>query len=432
MAKLALLGGEAECRRAWPDWPVWGDEERAGLLGVLESGKWWYGPRVAEFEAKFAAFQDARFGVTTSSGTTALETCLRALRVGAGDEVVVPAYTFIATASAVVNVGARPVFADVLPDTLCMDPADAERKLTPRTRAIMPVHLAGHVADMDALVRLARRHDVRVVEDACHSWGSKWNGKGTGAIGDCGVFSFQASKNLSSAEGGIVLTDDQRLADVCRSLTNCGRLTGAQWYEHGMVGGNVRMTEFQAALLLAQFTRLEGHMETRRRSALILNEALRAIPGVRPFDDDPRVTRRAYHLYCFEVDEHRLGISRQRFLDALAAEGVPASGGYLMPVYRNACFQPPADGRAAPGDEFRPRRGDPLDFSAVHCPVAERVCREVCWLTHAMLLADEDVIRAAARAIAKVVENAHELTRPKLELHAKSRKRAPATAAKRG
>ena len=408
MAKLAINGGSKACDHAWPTWPVWGDAERNGLMEVLESGKWWYGQRVREFEEKFAAFQDARFGITATSGSTALEVALRALGVGAGDEVIIPPYTFFATAAAVVWAGATPVFADILPDTLCIDPADVERKITPRTRAIVPVHLAGHVADMDRLGGIARKHRLFIVEDACHSWGSKWKGKGSGALGNCGVFSFQFSKNICSGEGGIILTDDAKLAEHCRSLTNCGRVAGGAWYEHQMIGSNLRLTEFQASLLHAQFDRLMPHLQLRRRNALILNELLRRIPGVTIFEDDPRVTQRAYHLYCFRLDLQRLRITREQFLEALAAEGVPASGGYVMPLYRQPAFrpaQPSDDGLAA----FRPAPGSALDFSQVECPITEQICREVCWLTHAMLLANEPAVRDCAVAIAKVCENAAEL-----------------------
>jgi len=431
MAKLALLGGKPIHDFHWPTWPVWDDAERNALNEVLESGKWWYGERVAEFESRFAAFQDAQFGITTTNGTTALEIALRALGVGPGDEVIVPPYTFIATVSAVIAVGASPVFADIHPDTLCIDPADVQRKLTPRTRVIVPVHLAGHVADMDALRDIASTAGVRILEDACHSWGSRWRGQGTGAIGDCGVFSFQASKNMTSGEGGIILTNSEELADTCRSLTNCGRLKNSRWYEHGMVGTNARMNEFQAALLLAQLTRVEQHIEIRRRNALLLNQLLRPLPGMRVFDDDPRITRRAYHLYTFQLDERKLGISRQQFLEALAAEGVPASGGYPIPLYRQPCFQPldPANGQMpSPVDKFRPKRGSALDFSAVHCPVSERVCREVCWFTHVLLLADEPTIRATAAAVAKVIDNVHELKAPQVSVFA-ARKATAATAA---
>jgi dTDP-4-amino-4,6-dideoxygalactose transaminase len=416
MAKLAINGGMKACTHRWPSWPIWGDDERVGLMNVLESGKWWYGQRVQEFEALFAGFQDAQYGVTTTSGSTSLEVALRAMGIGPGDEVIIPPYTFVATAAAVIWVGATPVFADIEPLTLCIDPKSVAAKITPRTKAIIPVHLAGHIADMDRLRALAQRHGIVILEDACHSWGSQWKGQGSGAIGHCGAFSFQMSKNLSSAEGGIILTNDKELADTCRSLTNCGRTIGSPWYEHAMPGSNLRLTEFQAALLLAQFKRLEPHLVTRRKNALILNQRLAEIVGVKVFHDDPRVTRRAYHMYCFQIDPLRLGISRAQFLEALTAEGVPASGGYLVPLYQNPMFRPVEDGQT--GARFRPQPGGPLDFSNISCPVTEHVCQTVCWLGHVLLLADEPVIHAAADAIAKVCDNAGEIRRVEVSVHA--------------
>jgi dTDP-4-amino-4,6-dideoxygalactose transaminase len=380
---------------------MWDERERSGMLGVLESGEWWYGERVREFEAQFAEFQDARFGVTTSSGTTALETMLQALDVGPGDEVIVPPYTFIATATAVLRAGAIPVFADIEANTWGLDPDDVVRKITPRTKAVMPVHFGGRIVDMEAYNEIGRQHNVLILEDACHSWGGKWKGKGTGALGRCGAFSFQVSKNVSGAEGGIILTDDESLAEQCRSITNCGRVAGGAWYEHANIGSNLRLTEFQAALLLAQLSRLEAHTLRRQANGAFLTEHLRDIPGICVVQEDPRITRRAYHLYTLRVEPQTLGISRDRFVKALGAEGVPASPGYLHPLYKNAVFQNLKGMRANPGIE--------LDYTRVSCPVSERACQETVWLLHTLLLADETAMRGIVNAIEKVVSRAHEV-----------------------
>lgn len=393
---------------------MWGDEERRNLLAVLESGQWWYGQRVRAFEAEFAAFQGAKHGVCVTSGSTGLETCLRALGIGAGDEVIIPAYTFVATASTVVWVGATPVFADIRPDTLCIDPEDIRRKITPRTKAIMPVHLGGLMADMDAIGQIAREHGLRVIEDACQAWGSQWNGQGAATLGDCGAFSFQASKNITSAEGGIILTNDAHLAQVCRSLTNCGRLEGGKWYEHYRVGSNLRLTEFQAAILQAQLQRALPHMHRRQRNAAILNEGLSRIPGVAVQTNDPRVTRRDYHLYIFRLDTARLGFSRDWFLQALQAEGVLCSAGYLTPVYKNPMFQPGSDASVT-GPVQCPEPGSSLDYSRVCCPVAERVCQEACWLPQTVLLAPEEAMHDIVAAVAKVCD--HAAQRPREAVH---------------
>jgi dTDP-4-amino-4,6-dideoxygalactose transaminase len=283
-----------------------------------------------------------------------------------------------------------------------------ERKITPRTKAVIPVHLAGFVADMDRLNALAKVHNLAIVEDACHSWGGKWKGKGTGTLGACGVFSFQASKNITSAEGGIMLTDDEEVAEQCRSFTNVGRRKGGAWYEHFLLGSNLRLTEFQAALLLAQLSRLEEHTLKREANAKILNRGLRDIPGIAVIEDDPRITRRAYHLYCFRLDQGKLGVTRERFLEALNAEGAPSTAGYTTPLYKNPLFQHRHEG--AKGCPVTcPYHGHPVDYTAVSCPVCEQVCQDTCWIFHTALLADEQDMRGIVAAVGKVVENIAEL-----------------------
>ncbi len=393
----------------FPGWPVFDEREVAAATEVITSGKWWYGEKVRQFEAAFAAFQDARFGVTCTSGTTALEVALLACGVGAGDEVIVPPYTFVATASAVLRVNAIPVFADVDLDTGNLDPAEAARHVTDRTRAIIPVHFAGLPVDMDAFTVLAGERGLRLIEDACHSWGSRWKGKGTGAIGDCGAFSFQASKNITAGEGGILLTDDERLAEKARSHTNCGRGAGRGWYEHFLLGSNLRMTELQAAILLVQLSRLEEQTLRREENAACLGEALRDIPGIALPPRDPRVSRRSYHLYVFRfVEDAWQGATREQFLKALAAEGIPATAGYPAPLYANPLFQRTGEGaRGCP--VTCPYHGRLVDYRAVTCPNAERICREACWIHHSALLAGQEDMQDIARAVRKLWDNRESL-----------------------
>lgn len=403
-SRPALLGGVPVCSQPWPAWPVFDDRERRLLNAVLESGQWWFGARVREFEAAYAAFQGARFAVTCTNGTTALEMGLRALGIVEGDEVIVPPYSFVATASAVITIGAIPVFADIEPDTLNLDPADVERKMTPRTRAVIPVHVGGRMADMDRLNALAARRGLRVLEDAAHAWGSQWRGRGAGTLGRAGTFSFQVSKNITAGEGGILVTDDEALADLCRSFTHCGRRKGGAWYDHDYLGSNLRLTEFQAAILLAQLERLPEQMARREANAAVLDRALAGIPGIHLQPGEPRMTRRSYHMYIFRVEEPALGLSRDRFLEALSAEGVPASKGWYQPLYRNGVFQNahqgPAHGITAP------LAGKGVDYTRVHCPVCEQVCRDAVWIAHPALLAGESQVRLIADAVAKVVEHA--------------------------
>jgi dTDP-4-amino-4,6-dideoxygalactose transaminase len=405
--RLALLGGEPACNFAWPGWPIHDDAEESQVLEVLRSGEWWYGEKVLLFEREFAAFQGAAYGVSCTNGTTAIEMGLRALGVVPGDEVIVPPYTFIGTASAVVTIGAVPVFADIEPDTLCLDPQDAARKITSRTRAIIPVHVAGRVADMEPINELAKSHGLAVLEDAAHAWGSQWDSRGAGTLGRCGTFSFQVSKNITAGEGGILVTDDKELADLCRSFSHCGRTEGSAWYDHNNLGSNLRMTEFQAAILLAQLARLEQHVARRQRNAALLDESLTSIPAIKLLSAAPRMTRRSYHMYTFRVNEAELGISRERFIEALVAEGVPASAGWYRPLYRNGVF---ANAHVGPPHGIRaPLAGMGVDYRDVSCPVCEQVCREAVWIPQNVLLADEPRILRLAEAIRKVVAGAASL-----------------------
>ena len=409
MPELAINGAKPVRTAPFPSWPVHDEKERDAVLEVLESGKWWYGEKVREFEERFARFQDARFGITTVNGTAALEISLACAGVGAGDEVIVPPYTFISTASAVLKVNAIPVFCDVERETFNMDAGKIEGCITASTRAIIPVHFAGLPCDMDKILDIARRHDLVVIEDACHSWGTRWKGKGVGAIGDAGAFSFQMSKNITSGEGGIILTDDDELAERCRSYANCGRAADKPWYEHYIVASNYRMTEFQAAILLAQLQRLESQVARRAQNARFLNEHLGAIEGMKTVREDARAEPRSYHLYCFRFDSAGFGgLSRERFVEALGAEGIPCSGGYPHPLYKNPLFALTGE-----GPQFCPLScpfyGKKDDYSEVECPECERLCQEALWFSQSMLLGSLEDMEDIVRAITKIRENVGDL-----------------------
>jgi dTDP-4-amino-4,6-dideoxygalactose transaminase len=257
---------------------------------------------------------------------------------------------------------------------------------------------------MDRLNEVAKKHGLFVVEDACHSWGSQWKGKGTGALGDCGVFSFQESKNITSGEGGIILTDDENLADMCRSYTNCGRGKDKPWYEHYVLGSNLRLTEFQAALLSAQLTRLEDQTLTRMRNAAILENELKSIPGVTVFRDEPRMTRRAYHMYPFrvKVPDHA------GFAKALSAEGVRAGLPYPHPLYKNPLFLEKGQG-AKFCPISCPYYGKEIDYSKDCCPVCEELLGDMIWIWHTTLLVGEQAALDMAKAVKKVMANLSEI-----------------------
>jgi dTDP-4-amino-4,6-dideoxygalactose transaminase len=412
MSKLALSGGKPVRERPFPAWPVFDAREEKLMLEVLRSGQWWrytlgealdptaggssQRSKVADFQERFAAMHGSQYGIACANGTAALEVALRALGVGPGDEVIVPPYTFIATATAPMLIGATPVFCDVDLATLNLDPARLEEAITPRTKAIVPVHFAGLAADMDAIGHIAASHGIAVIEDAAHAHGGFWNGRPLGSIGAAATFSFQASKNMTAGEGGLITTNDPAVAEICESLVWVGRKTGRPWYEHHRLGWNYRLTEFQAALLIAQLERLEDQTARRQRNAEYLSTKLQKVPGIQPLAVPSYATGHAWHIYVFRLDAAMFGVSRGMFLKALTAEGIPASSGYAHPLYRNPMFLDPAH---------------PIDYSryADLCPASERACNEAVWLEHRLLLGDGEDMDDIARAVERVYAHRGEL-----------------------
>jgi dTDP-4-amino-4,6-dideoxygalactose transaminase len=394
--KLAIEGGDPVRREAFPAWPIWDQSEEKQLLEVLHSGHWGMlsGTKVHAFERAFADYQQAKHGICVVNGTAALEIAIRAVGVGPGDEVITTPYTFVATVNASLAVGAVPILVDVDPATFCIDVEQIESAITPRTKAILPVHIGGHPADMDAILDIARKHGLRVVEDACQAWGAEWRGRRVGALGDLGAFSFQASKNINAGEGGIVLTDDDQLEEMVWSLHNVGRRKGGLWYEHVRVGWNYRMTEWQGAILLAQLARADELAGRRDRNARYLAEALQSIPGIFSLKTDPRVTRHAWHLFIFRYQREAFGgLPRDKFLAALQAEGIPCAPGYVPLDQSPALLDGLSRLRAFREDVPPPRT----------CPVADRLCtQEAVWLTQNMLLGSQPDMDDVVRAIAKI------------------------------
>ncbi|HEX2999439.1 MAG TPA: DegT/DnrJ/EryC1/StrS family aminotransferase [Armatimonadota bacterium] len=393
---LAVNGGTPvrDGSRSWPAWPIWDEREEQALLGVLRSGVWGShaGTQVREFEAEFARCHQARHGVCNVNGTASLEIALRAAGVGMGDEVIVPPYTFIATASSVLLVNGTPIFADIDPETYNLDPRAAEAAITPRTKAIIPVHIGGCPADMDAFTELARKHNLILIEDCAQAHAAAWNGHKVGSIGDMGTFSFQSSKNINAGEGGIIITNDEGYYERCWSVSNVGRVLNGAWYDHRLLGANYRMTEFQGALLRVQLTRLNDLAARRSENARFLSSELAKIPGIRPLTVDPRVTQHAYHLYIFRFDASHFGkMTRNEFVQALGAEGIPCSVGY-GPLYQ--------------ADLFRVEHtyaSTQFDYKQVRCPVTERACaEEAVWIFQNMLLGTREDMQDIVDAVAKI------------------------------
>ncbi|MEV0794231.1 DegT/DnrJ/EryC1/StrS family aminotransferase [Kribbella sp. NPDC050459] len=372
-------------------WPQYGTEEADALLEVLNSGKWGStsGDVVATFEREFAAYQQAGHAVCLANGTLAIAVALKAAGVGIGDEVIVPPYTFIATASAALFVGAVPVFADVDPDTHLLDPVATEAAITERTKAVVVVHLAGRPADMDAFTALGAKHGMTIVEDAAQAHGAAYKGRAVGAIGDLGTFSFQSSKNITAGEGGVVVTDSPELAGAVYSLVNVGRVPGGGWYQHETVGYNLRLTEFQAAILRVQLRRHPQLQEVREGNARLLTDLLEKAHGIQLAPDDPAITAHGRHLFMLRVPGRRDAV-----LEALRAAGFDrASSGYV-PLHRNAAV-------LRESQAITTRLGQP--YPEHPCPNADLVSTDTIWLPQPYLLGTEDETRAIADTIANAV-----------------------------
>ncbi len=407
MAKLAINGGAPLRTKPFPKWPVYDEKEVQYLKEVVESGKWGalHGDRVKTFTEKYAAYHNAKHGICVNSGTTALKIALLAAGVGHGDEVILPAYTFIATATAILDAGAIPVFVDIDPNTYNIAIDEIEGAITDRTRAIMPVHFGGRACDMDRINEIAKKHDLKVIEDAAQAWGSEWNGKRVGALGDAGGFSFQSSKNITAAEGGIILTNDDEIATFSKSYMNCGRLENGIWYEHYYLGGNFRLTEFQGAVLLAQFERYEELKQKREKNAKYLTEKLSQIEGVEVLPDDEKITSNSYHLYIFRYKkEFFADAPKSKFIDAMRKEGFIISAGYSIPLYSQPLMKNQAFGP-------RGKKVDVgVDYNKYNLPETEKACyEEALWLPQYVLLGEKEDMDDIVAGILKIKENAEEL-----------------------
>jgi dTDP-4-amino-4,6-dideoxygalactose transaminase len=406
MSELALLGGKRVRTQVWPAWPMYSAADRDRLLQVFDSRNWGGYPfpnhYALEFAEQFAAHHGAAYGCAVANGTVALVIALKAAGLGYGDEVLVPAYTWDGTATAVLDAGGIPVFVDVDPDTYCLDAEAARRAITPRTKAILPVHLAMRFADMDALTALAREHDLLIIEDCAHMHGGAWRGRGAGSMGDLGCFSMQSSKLMTAGEGGMVITSRLDCFERVESIVNCGRASRSDQFRSRPLGGNFRITELQAALLVGQLERLNELGERRARNAKRLSDGLAQRAGVRPLPPQAGISTEAIYCYVFQYQASARGVSRDMFVAALEAEGVPADGRFYEPVYRSALFP------ATPGSLPQLKE---VHYSECFCPVAERAAYdEAVWLPQFLLLGHDADVDDVLRGVDKVLAGLDELS----------------------
>jgi len=428
MSELALLGGPRAVTLSEPTWPIWDEEDRQAVDGVLQSGKWWMyavgeaelgggeeKPRrsqVEQLEEEFAAYHKVKHAFAVTSGSTALDILMRAIGLQPGDEVITTPYTFIATASCILNAGALPVFVDIDPETFNIDPNRIEEAITDRTRAILPVHFAGELADIEAIMDIANRHNLKVVEDAAQAPGVALEGdRYAGSFGEAGIFSCQASKTLNSGEGGLITTNSDEMAEMVWSLRHVGRTKESLWYEHHRIGWNARMTEFCAALLRTQLKKLPAQNAQRMAAVDRFFSQIEGVPGLVPAKLHPKETHRGHYLVILRYDAAAWdGLPRAKFLEAINAEGFPAIAGYTFPTYENPLFK--KTDFSSPASVYMVGRSAPVDYSrfADQCPVAKRACEtEAVWMMHTPFLGEDAYIDQLAAAVKKVRENYREL-----------------------
>ncbi|MFE5406184.1 DegT/DnrJ/EryC1/StrS family aminotransferase [Streptomyces sp. NPDC056580] len=405
MTTLALSGGPPIRTRAFQPWPQSDQTELGALAGVLASRRWGgihSGSQGEAFERALGEYLDVPHVAVVSSGTAGLMIALRALGVQADDEVVVPAMTYVASATAVSVLGGVPVFADIDPDTHTIDPSSVKAAISEKTKAIIAVHLGGHPADMDHLGLIGAEHGLPIVEDCAQSLGATWRGAHTGSLGRVGVFSFASTKNISAGEGGAVVTHDGELAARIASLRDHGRPLGVTGH-HPELGWNLRLSEFQSALLRVQLERLDRQLTAKTKGAAFLTSTLSSVPGLRPIpaDPDPRVTRHGRFSLAFILDPEAFGnVSTSSFRAALRAEGIPVVLRDLIacpdePIYANAASQDYACSRI------------------VSCTQTRAACTKLVLLGQAagsgMLLDDPSELADVVRAVEKIHDNCDQL-----------------------
>ncbi|HHX42043.1 MAG TPA: DegT/DnrJ/EryC1/StrS family aminotransferase [Armatimonadetes bacterium] len=383
--KLAIEGGAPITKDPFPGWPYFDEESIQAAMEPLRSGKvnYWTGPIGMQFEQKFAEWCGARYGISTSNGTSALHTALAGLGIGPGDEVIVPSYTFIASSFSVCQAGAIPVFADVEKESHTLDPASVEAAISERTRAILPVHLYGIMSNMGPILEIAKKHNLFVVEDCAQAHGAEYKGKRAGTIGDIGAFSFCQSKHFTTGgEGGCVVTDDEDVAWLCRSFRDHGYdvaqrlklldLEAKLPYIHNMVGFNYRLTEMQSAIGLVQLSKMDNwNLKNRRRNGEMLTRLLQECEEIETLPLDTPERRNSYWLYPISMRMERLSCDIKQFTAALGAEGIPAG-----PVLWPQCYQEKAYQERRGFGRLSYPFGDPsarpeaVQYDKVYCPNA--------------------------------------------------------------
>jgi dTDP-4-amino-4,6-dideoxygalactose transaminase len=366
-----------------PNWPQATEREAELLKIVLASPQWGgFHPFVAEFEQRFATYQQTRHGISTFNGTVSLELALEVLDVGPGDEIIIPAISFISTATAVSRRGAIPVFVDIEKWSFNIDPERVREALSPKTKGIVAVHFGGSMCRIDELQAICLERNLFLLEDAAHAAGSEWKGKRAGSFGVAGSFSFQNGKVLCSGEGGLLATSDDIFVEEARSIANQGRIAGRSFYEHHRLGTNFRLTGFQAAVLLAQLESLPAQIEHRAASVRLLKTLLMDVGEIAWQLEPPELSHNSNYLLPARLRDAR--IKRADFCGELTTAGVPCTPFYPHPLYGNPLY----------------RAGN---CRVLPCPVAEACVEDAFWLPHRLLLSDEETLREVAQHVRRIL-----------------------------
>jgi perosamine synthetase len=412
--KLAIFGGPKSVTLHEPgafSWPQYDREESEAVRRVMTMPDYRFYEEAYSLEREIRELLDVEYALPVINGTASIHSALFALGIKAGDEVIIPVYTFIATYNVVVLHYALPIIVDIDPESLQIDPDAMEKAITSQTAALMPVHIGGSPFDVDRVMDIARKHNVPVIEDACQAHLAEWKGKKVGSFGLAGAFSFQASKNLNSGEGGAISSTNDKFFKTCWSFHHQGQGGATAAFSapgDGIRGTNVRIPEFQASILNAQMTRLEAQAKLRSENAAYLSKLFNDIPGVTPAKLYKGTTNSAYHLYMFRYDKNRFdGISRAKFLEALSAEGVPCSGGYGQ-MNKDTYVTGLAKNRHYLKIYGEKTMNEWLERN--QCPQNDKVSsEEVIWLFQTMLLGSKTDMEQIAEAVRKIQKYAKEL-----------------------
>ncbi|MFF2908927.1 DegT/DnrJ/EryC1/StrS family aminotransferase [Paenibacillus sp. NPDC057934] len=389
-------------------WPKFDQREEELLLEAFHSGHWWRGAYdtlegeaahskgfVQRFEKAIGEMLQVKHSLAVSSGTMALDMAIRSLNLEVNDEVITTPYTYAATATCILQSGAVPVFADIDLETWNLDPNAVRRACTERTKAIIVVHFAGKPCDMDAFLEIAQDYNLVLIEDAAHAIGATWKGRPVGTIGDIGCFSFQASKNVTTGEGGAIVTNNDDVASTLYSLHMAGRRVNGEWYDHQRLGWNGRMTEFQGAIGIAQLEKFQELHRIREDNAVYVTSMLSQLAGITPQCVSDESSRHGLHLICFRYDkEYWGGMSPKRLFMAFRSAGIPIIRGYERAIYYNEVFlNPPAFAHKADRIECNWKE---------QCPNTEIISKTTFWLHHSLLLAERSEIQDILQKIADV------------------------------